>query len=481
MKRSIILVLTLAFTLSLFCGCANLAPAVQSDGAQYTSKQPSQQYRPDNQPVAQLETQTVPNGQIRFRNYALNNGDQVSFRSFQATASVSSGTSAASFRAKSGTVHFYNATNGWTTQPLSSGTYLATMAVIDTPEFSLMTYLPQSWEPLYNGSRQYLSTGTLQIRQDEDGYLIHICLPTLQSGQNADYTIVTSKEPLIDWEYPNCETLWSGYANAGEGRWCYDGYYWPSPSTYIPSGTNVYYKMTAAYLCRSLVGVAYAYRLADDLGQCMMDVMSLQQNDYGFFPTMPGSTWLSTDYGIAPGFYDTRFNTELVGMFVSAWERYGYSQFRDVVLKYASFFQDYAASHHYETVSGGWLVQDYYHPNGNQPTHTSLNHQLAEALLLYRISDMLPEPALAELADKMLLAIEDTIPNWIRYDSNLHYAFYPDGTYGGVDYPYLTYNDLYQMQEELEARFGSRSAGLDRLMQAKKVWMDANSVTGYLQ
>lgn len=101
---------------------------------------------------------------------------------------------------------------------------------------------------------------------------------------------------------------------------------------------------------------------------------------------------------------------------------------------------------------------------------------------MYHLSDTLSDATLTELADRMLQAISDTLPDWIRSsDFNLHYAVYPDGTFGGIDYPYLTYNDLYNLQTELISRRGSRDAGLDILMQAKKLWMDTNGITGYKQ
>lgn len=42
--------------------------------------------------------------------------------------------------------------------------------------------------------------------------------------------------------------------------------------------------MTLPYLCRSFLGVASVYRLADDLLPCMLDVMLQQQNELGFSP-----------------------------------------------------------------------------------------------------------------------------------------------------------------------------------------------------
>ena len=84
-----------------------------------------------------------------------------------------------------------------------------------------------------------------------------------------------------------------------------------------------------------------------------------------------------------------------------------------------------------------------------------------------------------KLAERMLQAVRDTAENWIRSDGDLHYARLPDGSYGRDDYPYLTYNDLYLLQTYLEGK-GRAVPELQRLMDAKRAWMDANGITGYL-
>ena len=64
-------------------------------------------------------------------------------------------------------------------------------------------------------------------------------------------------------------------------------------------------------------------------------------------------------------------------------------------------------------------------------------------------------------------------------DSNLHSCRRADGSFGGNDYPYLTYNDLYKLQKELLAMGRPRCETLDTLMAAKLTWMQANEITGY--
>jgi hypothetical protein len=52
---------------------------------------------------------------------------------------------------------------------------------------------------------------------------------------------------------------------------------------------------------------------------------------------------------------------------------------------------------------------------------------------------------------------------------------------GYTDYPYLTYNDLYNVQNDLERILGMRNPVLDTLMQSKKLWMDKQGIIGYKQ
>ncbi len=425
---------------------------------------------------------SLAGGTLTERTAVIGNGDRVIFGSL--TGAAASGAAVAEFTVSGGTLRAYN-NGGWEQAELGAGgegIYSGTMFVLDAADgTSYMAYAPQSWELLQNGSRRYLEdeNGVLRVTRSTDGFTVSLLAGRAPAGVHADYAVVMACARLIDWDRANSAALWGGYTNSGSGRWCFDGYYWPSPTTYVPSGENVYYQMQAAYLCRSFLALTNYDRLAYDLALCTVDVMIDRQNSHGFFPTTAGSTWLSGDYGIGPGFYDTRFNTDLVEMILDAAEIYGLPRFAESLERYIAFYRDYSAAHHTTTRSGGWLVWDYYNPSGGRQTHTSLNHQLAEALLLYHLSDWSGDASLAALGDQMVLAIEDTEEQWVRYDSNLHYAVYPDGSYGGTDYPYLTYNDLSAVQEYLEDTRGTRNASFDRLMYCKKVWMDANGVTEY--
>ena len=224
---------------------------------------------------------------------------------------------------------------------------------------------------------------------------------------------------------------WANYSLIGTNRWCYNGYYYTAPSTYYPFDENYFYSLPAAHI---------AGKMANDtdqsasraIGLAMIDLMREQQNEYGFIPSQAGSTWLKTDYGIEPGYYDTRFNTDFWLANINAAENFGVTGWLDKTRKYADFLVSFAEQHHFTFGTGddeGWLVQDYWHPNGeSSPTHASLNHHAAEAEFLYRMADAVNEDSYAVLADRMVRGIEQSELLWYKSDGDLNYSYKPDGT-----------------------------------------------------
>ena len=93
------------------------------------------------------------------------------------------------------------------------------------------------------------------------------------------------------------------------------------------------------------------------------------------------------------------------------------------------------------------------------PTHASLNHHAAEAEFLYRMADAVNEDSYAVLADRMVRGIEQSELLWYKPDGDLNYSYKPDGTCSGQDYPYLTYNDLLELQRLYAARHGQEKHG----------------------
>ena len=64
-------------------------------------------------------------------------------------------------------------------------------------------------------------------------------------------------------------------------------------------------------------------------------------------------------------------------------------------------------------------------------------------------------------------------------DGNLIYAYMPDASMGLDDYPYLTYNDLLDVQHDLQRIKGSKDPDIEHLIKTKKLWMVKNNINGY--
>ncbi len=435
-----------------------------------------------NADVTETESRSILGGLTRLeRTSVLENGDRVVF------GRVSTKNSTAdyhvvyseTFQSDSGTVWYYDdRLQDWNEKPLSSLVVGTRCVYIDGDDRDYFIYVPNGYEVLENNSlRETGSRGYIVIERTLGKWRLNVVGPVLNSTDVGDYTIVSSDagEPLLDASDKKVMNRWANYCHENVGLWCYDGYYYPAASTYIPSGPGVHFRCVAAYYPKSLSWQVEIVRCAADMIPAILDTLRLQQNEEGYFPSMSGSTWLNEDYGITPGYYDTRFNSGLMLMYYDYMKVHG--GFEEMANRYFDFYLQFAEEHHYETANGGWLIWDY--NNSTSPVHCALNHQLAEIRVLYRFSPLLERPELEELADRMLLAIEDTQDDWIMEDSNLEYAYMADGSYGLTDYPYLTYNDMYYLQRELLANGRERNKTLDILMEAKLQWMNEHGITGF--
>lgn len=428
-----------------------------------------------------MTVQEVQNADLQMRTYRHPNGDTVIMGRWQGTGREKT---LYSRTVPGGKVRWYDASAGqWREEALSVGDYEDSMLELDLgTDGDLLVYLPKAYRQQKNGVLEYCpeENGFLRVEKDGEQWLLQVMA---SDGGNCimDFAVVEGGAPLLDWIHPNCGDLWKNYImeDPGKGVWCFDGYYWPCPDNYEPSGDNMLYCCPAAYLVKSFAYAASVHRAAEVLAVAMLDTMALRQNSQGYWETTPRSQWLQASYGIDAEFYDTRFNADLIEIYGHYYAAFGGDTLLQTMQRYADFFVQYAEQTHFETENGGWFVPDYFHWQPHAKPHCSLNHQLAHCIELYRLSDLLSKPSLTELADRMLRAVEDTQSHWIRADGDLHYAVFPDGSFDLPDYPYLTYNDMLEMQQVLQQHGKMPSEALTALMATKKVWMDRNSVTGY--
>lgn len=294
---------------------------------------------------------------------------------------------------------------------------------------------------------------------------------------------ITSNEELVDFSNATYELAWLGYTMTEKQRWAYDGYYYETPSTYYPYKEGMFWRNPAAYMQSSMVKMI-GCRANYSLSYAMLDTLMNNMEDGGYYKTYPESAgFLFDDYGMTSEFYDTRFNTEINRDYFHAYENTGDPRFLKIALEMMDFFMYFAENYNFEFIvdgQSGILVEDYYHEDSNyQKTHSSLNHHLAEINLLYIAYEHTLDQEYLDMADRMLRGIHFTKDLWVMDDHSLEYAYMPDGTMGLIDYPYLTYNDLYEVQETREYLGFERDEVLDYLMSEKYIHMENNGIKGY--
>ena len=345
-----------------------------------------------------------------------------------------------------------------------------------TETHSLIVYPPKAYHAADYGCIEEALPfkGGVTVEAHGDFTRISVNVPQPAAGAWADWAVLYADRELIDWTNPVMQSIWVHYSLTGDSRLTLDGTCYRIEEDYEPAGDYIFEYAPSMYvpggMARTGGSDASFY-----LSTVMLDLARARYSPLGFFPTAPKSLWLEREYGFGTGFYDTRFNTDLAEAYRAAGRRWGISEFLDVADAYTAYLLDHVRTWGVPTANGV-LSPDYADYSGTgRLTHTSLNHQLAELLYLYRTGT----PAATETADRMLAGICDQGTAWIREDGSLHYARLPDGNFGLEDYPYLTYNDLYDVQAWLSANRGGRTPVLDTLMASKRAWMDANGVTGY--
>lgn len=354
---------------------------------------------------------------------------------------------------------------------------------IDTDTNSYVISVPAVYKNDFSNSTLSIVRNeelTPKLTKKSDGmYELKISFPQ-NKNYIGEYWTFDSDKPLVTWDANTLNEL-KRHDLAFERRWSLDGYYFQTPSNYTPSGKDILYKhpanYTGAYFIKNPVN-----NLFKEMGYVMTKTAMKNQNKLGYWPTGPKSNWLETDFGIGNDFYDTRFSTDFAVSLLHGYQLYNDKDFLKSAILYGEFFVDFAKNNSYKIEQGGILVQDYGWEGYNEPTHVSLNHHLAELNFLYELYYVTNEKSYLDLANEMLLGVENTKFRWVLPDNNLNYAlYYTKDTNAMVDYPYLTYNDLYHTNYLLNQLFNRNSEAITYLMNCKKQWMDNNNITGYIK
>jgi len=380
-----------------------------------------------------------------------------------------------------GTVKYYDGAK-WITSALEETSYSSGMYFISTQSEQLIVCLPFAYRQLENAVLQEIEgfSPKLMVKQRDGGWNFEIYAPRTEAGAYIEYMYVRSSGELVDWTKPNAYKDWAGYLFTGDSRWTLDGYYYAAPHNYIPSGEGCFHRLSAAYISTKFIDRSEDHRAARIMGLAMLDMMLPLQNELGYFPTLAGSQWLKDDYDIGPGFFDTRFNTDLVTSMITAVTDLGADWLMPAIDDFSAFYLNWLDTWAIER-DGALVAPDYWDEDGCKVSHTSLNHQLAEALMMLKLFRLKGEQIYLDKALSLIAGMTKKTDFWLSDPGgDLQYGWYA-GSSIGTDYPYLTYNDLYKLNEELYLITGRRDKDLERLIAHKLAWMIKNGVTGYIK
>lgn len=353
----------------------------------------------------------------------------------------------------------------------------------DTQNTYLILSQPMAYQPRENQCLEYMpgDDGYIVLEQNENSYQFSIQSEPKAQTQ-IEYWLLQSNGALVNWTQQTTQKVWTRYLLNDDSRFCYEGYYYFCPDSYYPTGANYFYLMPSPYVVTGFLKNDN-WRAATDLSIAMLDILRPQQNKDGFWPTYAESGMLKDNYDMDGGFYDTRFNTELAHTYLLAYKKFAIAEFLTSSQQYGEFLLRHATNHHFSRLGSngteGWLVEDYWHPTSGTTTHVSLNHHTMEIIYLYELFNITGIERYEQMADTMLWGIKLSRQEWLLPDGNLVYGLLKDGTHFGEDYPYLAYNDLYDLQQILHQLKGKTDKNIQFLMDHKRKWMDQHGVTEY--
>ncbi len=378
-------------------------------------------------------------------------------------------------------------TGQWTEVTSLSQVQDAAVLFLETTEAMAIVYAPAVYEARENEMIEELTQCAVRLRlgRTDQGVLISWQAADVPDQARVECLAVVSGTTLVDWDDPVQAESWKGLLLTGDNRWTYDGYFYRTPSTYYPTGENYFHRIPDPYISIKMLDVPDSYG-AVVMSIATLDVMLELMNEDGYYPTYAFSTWLAEDYQIGAGYFDTRWNADMTLGLMTAYELYGIEEFRLYAVYNGQYWLSNIDTHSVTYTSNdgtisGLLLEDYWHASGGQTTHTSLNHQLAAVLMLYRLGDLTGDAAYTTYAERLLDGIRAVGTQWMKSDGDLWYRIDPDGTMTGTDYPTLTYDDMFKLQQYLQQTGRGADMVLNALMLSKRNWMQANGVTDYLK
>lgn len=349
--------------------------------------------------------------------------------------------------------------------------------ILDSQTHYLRLGPAEVFKPLTNGVRLWLpeESGTVfmsRITPNHTRFTFDI--PELPGTFTETWGIL-STDPLINWHDPKADAAALTADLASYRKLAKDGFYYLTPTNYNPTAESAFW-LNPAYHVGELFRRQKGRYFSDISITSMYSALNTQAEG-GFWLTSPSSDWLNSEYGLAEGFFDTRFSTDAAIFLLHMYQQTGEKKALTAAARFAAALRAYTVDHGIPTAGGGVLVPDYFKPGTkHSQTHVSLNHLVTEMNFLYEMFLENRNPADLKVANQIRQSVRDTGAKWIRENGDLHYAYLPDGSFGMQDYPLLTLKDLRLSQQLIYKLTGREDEIFALLIKAKEDYLKKNNL-----
>ncbi|MCA0384861.1 MAG: hypothetical protein LCH34_04570 [Firmicutes bacterium] len=330
---------------------------------------------------------------------------------------------------------------------------------------------------LYDGYTERLSAGALAVSPEVmiESNRLNFQLP-VKEGVLSEYWFIESQMPLVYWNNAKEVDLLARMDFDLTRQFSVLGNMYPVPDSYSGVGENHFYHNHAYHVGNKLL-VEGASLFSKLFSQISANHLMTNMPEGGYFMTPMMSSWLGADYGLGYAFYDTRFNADAAQFLVNTYKKTRDWTFLEAAEKHIAFFKVYCDQYKIPTSDRGYLVMDYTDFSGSGViVHASLNHILAEAVLLYDYHMATGDQKSRQIADELLQGIEDLGEGWVKENGDLWYAYHPEKGFILQDYIDVTLNDLRTAQQTYFNVYGKEFEFINYLIDVKLKYV--NSVIG---
>lgn len=347
---------------------------------------------------------------------------------------------------------------------------------VDSKELYYRIGQVDTFIPLGYSVRQLIETSEQLISQKIEHQTMTYQIPLKSTEETFSETWgMFSLERLINWDEELPAMLAADIEFTKNKKFALEGAYYATPNSYRPYRENSYYLNPA-----NLDGLRSLSHITDRVSGSLFKNIATHlaysalknQNNSGYWPTLPLSEWLNGEYNIGYAYMDNRRNIDNTIFLLRFYQLFPDHQLLKTLKTWNDYHIKYIEKHAIEIENGGLFIPDYVAESGKSETHISLNHLAANLNYLLESYLLIENVEQLEYAEQLLLGIINTKHVWVAPNHDLYYAVSQKlEPTDSPDYITLTRDDLMETQYLLEEIYGEKNEDIQYLIDQKNIWI----------